>query len=135
MMCEFDSETGFTRYYEYGRYGDLEGECNCGAVRNYAVPNLTIGVNGLPASASLHNVFDIISRRSGGGTRISAVHIPEADFAAMNSYAMQRLAQNGDPDRDPYSFLGGNNCSNFVKTRWSSGVSGLGRWGRRWQLA
>jgi hypothetical protein len=32
----------------------------------------------------------------------------------MNSYAAQRLAQNRDRNREPYSFIGGNNCANFV---------------------
>lgn len=110
----FDPKSGFTRYYEYGRYDDLEGECGCGAVRNYPVPNLILGDNGQATQASLDKIFSEIARRSGGGSRISAVHIPDADFATMNAYAMNRLAQNSDPEREPYSFVGGNNCSNFV---------------------
>lgn len=110
----FDPKSDFTRYYEYGRYNDLEGQCGCGAVQNYGVPNLTIGDDGQPTRASFDKVFRAISNRSGGGTRISAVHIPDADFAAMNAYGLQRLAQNSDPNREPYSFVGGNSCSNFV---------------------
>jgi RHS repeat-associated protein len=109
----FNPQSGFTRYYEYGRYENLEGECGCGAVRSYSVPNLAIGKNGQPTKASLNRVLSRISATSGGGTRISAVHIPNPNFEAMNAYGQRRRNQNSNPNRAPYEFTG-NNCSQFV---------------------
>jgi hypothetical protein len=59
----FDPSSGFTKYYEFGRYEDLEGECGgCGAVRSYGVPKLVIGSDDKPTKPSLDRVFQRISQ-------------------------------------------------------------------------
>ncbi len=61
--------TGFTKYYEYGRYHrDSEGN-PIGVVNNYSIPNVTLNSDGWPTVESLHNVIRVITSRSGKNTR------------------------------------------------------------------
>jgi len=121
----FDEVTGLTRYYEFGRYTNLEGGDVAGAVRNYPVPDLIIGADGAPTQASLDSVFAEIAAASGDGTRIEGVHVDGADFESMNQYGMTRIEGNNDPERDPYGFIG-NNCGHFTfDVLEAGGITGL----------
>jgi RHS repeat-associated protein len=103
-------QTGYTRYYEYGRY-DAEGR---GIVRNKAVPNATIDPDtGTPTAASLSRIMSVISQQSGQGTRIEAAQIEEADFSDMYKYAENRMKQNSDPNRQAYDTFNCN-CGTFM---------------------
>ena len=104
-----NNKTGYTRYYEYGRY-DSE---NKGIVRNIRVNNVTINENGEPTKESLEKVFKEISDNSGQGGRIEGAYIKSDEFELMRDYAEQRLKSNKDPQRKGYSLVT-NNCATFA---------------------
>ncbi|OED51035.1 hypothetical protein ACH42_00055 [Endozoicomonas sp. (ex Bugula neritina AB1)] len=106
-------DSGFTKYYEFGRYNALEGECGCGAVQSYSVSNAVMRSNGRPTQASLDKIFRKISKLSGGGGRIAGAYVPNNNFNKMNQYSAGRLAQNSNPKRAPYDFSD-NNCGHFM---------------------
>jgi RHS repeat-associated protein len=103
-----DNKTGATKYYEYGRYNKGEG-----AVRTVAVPNVKIGNDGTPTSASLNKTLDAISAKSGQGGPIQAAYVAGADPVKMEAYAQQQLKAANDGTTS-YSLLG-NNCATFMK--------------------
>lgn len=105
-----DHKTGYTKYYEYGRY-DREGR---GMVRTRSVPNVKMGKDGQPTPESLNRVLLKISQQSGQGTRIEGAYFKNDQFKAMNDYATSRMAENGDPNRSTYDICS-NNCSTFAK--------------------
>lgn len=100
-----DNESGFTKYYEYGRY-DVD---NYGEVRNYAVPNVILGEYGLPTEESLQNVLEFITERSGQGLELTGAYFESDMFTEMNAYAQELMM---DENRAPYSTLS-NNCGTF----------------------
>ena len=104
-----DNVTGLTKYYEYDRY-DKAGH---GIVRNKSIPNVKIGSDGKPTPASLQKVLAAISKKSGHGGRIEAAYIESDEFDAMNSYAQERMSQNSNSKRTPYSITS-NNCGTFM---------------------
>lgn len=106
-----NNETGETKYYEYGRYD----EENLGWVRNRGIPNVVIGENGLPTEDSLISVLESISRQAGQeGAVVGRYHRGADDFEAMINYAEGRMADNRNPDREPYHTLY-NNCLSFAQ--------------------
>ena len=104
-----NNKTGYTRYYEYGRY-DSE---NKGIVRNYRVSDVKINENGEPTKESLEKVLKEISDTSGQGGRIEGAYIKSDEFDLMKEYAEQRLKSNNDPHRKGYSLFN-NNCAPFA---------------------
>lgn len=110
-----DSQNGFTRYYEYGRYnfGD-DDSCGCGGVRNRPVPNVSMGKDGKPTQDSLARTLAVISRRAGQNGRILGAYVPNKNFSAMDQYARGLMSRNQDPNRSPYSLFW-NNCNTFVQ--------------------
>jgi uncharacterized protein RhaS with RHS repeats len=60
-LLNINPDTGLTRYYEFGRYG------NDGMVRNIRLDNDVVMSGGAPTSASLAKVFAEISSKSGQG--------------------------------------------------------------------
>ena len=105
-----DNKSGFTKYYEYGRY-DAEGK---GLVRTQTVPNVIIGNDGKPTQESLNKTLSTISDKAGQGGRIEGAYIKSDDFDIMNNYAIQRMEDNNNENRRPYS-LTSNNCGTFAK--------------------
>lgn len=103
-----DPKTGYTKYYEYGRY-DSEGN---GVVRTRTVPNVLIGENGRPTSESLEKLLKKISEVAGHGGRIEGAYVESDKVKEMMDYAKQRMQQNNDPNRTPYN-LRSNNCGTF----------------------
>ncbi len=105
-----DNKTGYTRYYEYGRY-DSEGK---GIVRNYAIPNVVMdSETGRPTQSSLDKVLSKISSVSGKDGAISGAYIENDNFKEMNDYALGKFNENNNPKRNPYKILT-NNCATFV---------------------
>ena len=104
-----DPDSGFTRYFEYGRY-DSE---NKGEVRTYPIPNVVIDENGLPTPESLNRVLRMVSEISGQNGRIEGAYIKSRRFKAMLEYAENREKENSDPKRFPYSIVF-NNCVSFA---------------------
>lgn len=103
-----DNKSGYTKYYEYGRY---RGDPN-GFVNNYPVPNVVME-NGYPTAESLNNVLSVISNESGKSQRLEGAYVRSDDFDAMNEYAKQKLAERTDPDREKYDIFT-NNCGTFA---------------------
>jgi hypothetical protein len=112
-----NDNTGFTRYFEFGRYG---GNSN-GVIRSYSVSNVEIDSNGLPTPDSLTNVLREIHNRSGGGGVIEAGYFGDADFDAMLDFATNAAA---DKDREPYSIFD-NNCATFTRQTLEAGGANL----------
>ena len=104
-----DNVTGFTKYYEYGRY-DEESR---GVVRTISVPNVEIGTNGKPTETSLNKVLKILSEKAGQNGRIEGAYIESDKFDEMKNYAETKMAENSNPDRREYS-LTRNNCGTFA---------------------
>ena len=104
-----DNKTGYTRYYEYGRY-DSE---NRGVVRNRTVPNVTIK-DGKPTIESLNCVLSIISKKFGDNGDIEGAYIVSDKFEEMDTYAKEMMKNNNNEERKPYNILT-NNCATFVE--------------------
>lgn len=105
-----DNKTGFTKYYEYGRY-DPE---NKGIVRTVAISNVVIDKNGKPTQESLQKVMKQLSDKSGHGGDIEGAYIISDKFNEMNEYAKNKLSENSNPNRKKYSILS-NNCATFAE--------------------
>ena len=105
-----NNKTGYTKYYEYGRY-DPEGK---GIVRSVSVSNVVIGENGMPTTESLNKVMKQLSNKSGHGGDIEGAYIISDEFDKMNDYAKSKLDKNKDPERKTYSILS-NNCATFAE--------------------
>lgn len=104
-----DNKTGYTKYYEYGRY-DAEEK---GLVRTFAVSNVVIGADGKPTTESLNKVLGQISAKAGQNGKIDGAYIISDEFNAMKNYAEKKMDENTDPNRTPYS-LTDNNCGTFA---------------------
>ncbi|MBE6235651.1 MAG: hypothetical protein E7112_05395 [Bacteroidales bacterium] len=105
-----NNQTGLTKYYEYGRYDKQ----NIGIVRNIKVPNVVIGEDGRPEKESLDKVFGAISQIAGDGGKIEGAYVESNEFEAMNDYAQSLMAENENPEREPYNIMN-NNCSTFAE--------------------
>ncbi len=103
-----DNKTGYTKYYEFGRY-----ESNQGEVRNYAIPNVVMGKDGKPTVESMNKVMERISEISGQGGPIEGAYIKSDEFDKMNEYAKSKMAENDSPDRESYDLFD-NNCGTFA---------------------
>ncbi|MBP7105557.1 MAG: RHS repeat-associated core domain-containing protein, partial [Fermentimonas sp.] len=104
-----DNKTGYTKYYEYGRY-DSE---NKGEVRTKSVSNVLIGKDGKPTEESLNKVLGQISDKAGQKGKIEGAYVKSDKFDKMKDYADSKMTENKDPDRKEYT-LTGNNCGTFA---------------------
>jgi hypothetical protein len=104
-----DNKTGYTKYYEYGRY-DKAGK---GIVRSFAVSNVKIGKDGKPTVESLNKVMKQISDKAGHGGKIEGAYIKSDKFKEMNDYAQDRIKENSNPEREEYNLMN-NNCGTFT---------------------
>lgn len=102
--------SGLTKYYEYGRY-DPPG---IGIVRNKAVPNITMDVDGEPNLLELKATFRAITEQSGKKTSINSVsYLTPGKFNNGLTFCQGRLDQNSDPQRQAYDVVL-NNCVSFA---------------------
>lgn len=108
-----DNKTGYTKYYEYGRYDDE----NYGIVRSYGIPDVKLGKDGKPTAESMNEVFKTITEKSGtthGKTYdMTGAYFESGKFKEMNDYAKDRLKENSNPNREEYSSMS-NNCGDFA---------------------
>jgi RHS repeat-associated protein len=105
-----DNKTGYTKYYEYGRYDQK----NKGLVRTVPISNVVIGEDGRPTTESLNKVMKQLSDKSGHGGEIDGAYIISDKFEEMNDYAESKMSENSDPNRKEYSIMG-NNCATFAE--------------------
>jgi hypothetical protein len=111
-----DNKTGYTRYFEYGRY-DKE---KLGIVRTMRVPNVKIGKDGLPTKDSLTKLMATISRQSGQGGKVEGAYVQNGNYSSMLDYSQGRIKSNTDPERESYG-LWSNQCMTFSKDMLESG--------------
>ena len=104
-----DNKTGYTKYYEYGRY-DSE---NKGEVRTKSVSNVLIGKDGKLTEESLNKVLGQISDKAGQKGKIEGAYVKSDKFDKIKDYADSKMTKNKDPDRKEYT-LTGNNCGTFA---------------------
>ena len=122
-------DTGFTRYYEYGRYAPngagIIGEAldgSQGNVRRVTVPNLAMNPDGSPTAESLDLLKKSLSERAGRGTRVELTCDSNADEGAIHEF-ISGFA--GDPNRAPYSWRpwARNHCRTFASNALDAGAN------------
>ncbi|GAB6121780.1 RHS repeat domain-containing protein [Dysgonomonas termitidis] len=104
-----DNKTGYTKYYEYGRYDKEEK----GLVQTHSVSNVKIGKDGKPTEESLNKVLGQISDKAGQKGKIEGAYVESDKFDEMKDYAESKKAENSNSDRKEYT-LTGNNCGTFA---------------------
>jgi hypothetical protein len=111
----YDSATGATRYYEYGRY-----DSDFGNVRRRRMPNLEIGKDGQPTPESMKVLQEALSRRAGEGTRAELTCERNIDEKKMYDYAEKLIR---DANRPPYSWKpwASNTCRDFARRALDAG--------------
>lgn len=97
------NSTGYTRYYEFGRY-DPEQK---GIVRNQRISDAQIGTDGRATIASFQKILGELSAMSGKSGRIRASYFINMDFDNMNAQA-----NTTQPTYDIVSF----NCGHFAES-------------------
>jgi hypothetical protein len=107
-----NGETGFTRYWEYGRY-DAAARGIC---RNVSVPDLKITPDFEPDPDSLNRLFARVSETSGGGTRVAAClcRVPRGASDKLEAYCRRVDQATKDQSFNAYSAFR-NSCLHFVK--------------------
>ncbi len=108
-----DPKTGFTKYFEFGRYGDTKG-----IVRSSGIPNVTIGKDGLPTQKSLSELYDFLSKNYGKSSNVSAEYFPNNDYQGTVDFA------NRFGKKHPDYNLWNNNCKTFGRTAATACVEG-----------
>lgn len=108
------NSSGYTRYYEYGRYGS-----SFGSVRTQPMPNLVMGPDGKPTADSWSKLQEALNGL-GKGVKAMATCDDKADAEKINQFAEQRM---GDPNRAPYSWnpLSFNTCTTFANDALGAG--------------
>jgi uncharacterized protein RhaS with RHS repeats len=111
----YDSATGATRYYEYGRY-----DSDFGNVRRRRMPNLEIGRDGQPTPESMKALQEALSRRAGEGTRAELTCEKDIDEKKVYDYAEKLMR---DANRPPYSWKpwASNTCRDFARRALDAG--------------
>jgi hypothetical protein len=102
--------SGFTKYYEYGRYD----KAGLGRVQKRSIPDALVKDSAIVLD-SLRTPLHEIAVKAGQSGRIHGVYIAiEHGFASMLAYAQLRESQNINPMRRPYDILN-YSCIHFVK--------------------
>ena len=73
-----------------------------------------MGENGRPTQQSLDKLMKAVSKNSGQGGKVDGAYFDYSDkqTADMNKSMESKMAQNSNPDREPYD-LTSNNCATF----------------------
>ena len=109
-----DPSSGEAYYVEYGRY-DSEGKGVARTINDvHKVGTVKFGEDGLPTEESLSQVFSVLSKEAGHDGRIEAAEVPlnQDEFTKAKDIHQKKLAENDNPDREPYK-LQENNCGTF----------------------
>ncbi len=112
-VIAIDEKTGYTKYYEYGRY-DKE---NRGIVLRRGVPNVTIK-DGVPTEESLQNLYSNASKNWAKGSPTFTIYYDSADYNDVVAYAERVKA---DPNRSDY-MLYFNDCMSFANDAIDAGL-------------
>jgi uncharacterized protein RhaS with RHS repeats len=99
-----DPATGYTQYYEFGRYTDKD----CGNVRRQPVPNVVIGPDGRPTQKSLDALYAFVGKNYGENSPVSATYYDTTNYKDAVKYA-----QNFAKHHACYKLLS-NNCKTFA---------------------
>jgi uncharacterized protein RhaS with RHS repeats len=105
-------KTGRTTYFEYGRY-----DSDFGNVRQMPVPNVVIGHDGKPTSASLDNLYGYVSQHYGHSTHVDATYYSDSDYKKIIRFGKQRM---NDKNRKPYNMIT-NSCKTFARDAVNAG--------------
>jgi hypothetical protein len=107
----FLNARGLTKYFEYGRYDRAAR----GLTRRVPMPDVEIGQGGRPIHSSLRRSLALASARGGQHGRIMGAYVElgPGGFDRVLRYCLQRVAENGDSTREPYS-LTSRSCIHFV---------------------
>ena len=114
-----DPNTGFTRYFEMGRYDPEER----GLVRSRPIPNVEMGDDGLPTQDSMQNLMQALSTKFGQDGVVDGAYFVGADFLSMLNYAenlQSEMAKGDQGESEPYKLLT-NNCATFCEDVLESG--------------
>ena len=120
-----DGNTGFTRYFEYGRYDrDINGNL-IGKVQTEPIPNLSIDSAGTIDRSSFESMIAHLSNVAGQGTVAQGTIIALSDGGYENALAFAEAAL-----ADPQAVLGeysihDNHCYTFAKSVATAGGSHL----------
>lgn len=110
-------ETGFTHYFEYGRYNQREiGDF--GTVKRRTIPNLKFS-NGNPTEESLNNLYNSISEKWGKGYPVMANYYPNANYETVIKYAEKFKNDANRPAYNPFF----NSCYTFSRNAVLSGIN------------
>ncbi|MDY0212233.1 MAG: RHS repeat-associated core domain-containing protein [Desulfuromonadaceae bacterium] len=121
------SESGSTRYYEFGRYAPnspgiigVQLPADQGNVRRITIPDVVIGADGKPTSESLQRLQDVLSQRAGHDTKAEMTCDMNADEDRVYGHVID-IAIN--PDRPPYSWYpwAPNHCRSFAREALKAG--------------
>ena len=112
-VIAIDEKTGYTKYYEYGRY-DKE---NRGIVLRRGVPNVTIR-DGKPTEESLQKLYSNASKNWGKGSPTFTLYYDSANYNDVVAYAEKVKA---DPNRSDY-MLYFNDCMSFANDAIDAGL-------------
>ena len=108
---------GKTSYYEFGRYDPSNAAvvgaklpAQDGNFRNFSMPTLRFGKDGLPTANSMNTLKKSLSDKAGKGDDPTLNCDSEADDKKVKAFI---LASINNPQRPNYS-LGSNNCKTFA---------------------
>ena len=105
-MIAVDELTGTTKYFEFGRY-----ESDDGQVEQRVVPDVVIGPDGTPTSASVQNLMAYISSHYGKGGRADLQYNPQVKYQAIVDFAHQRMRHHAPYSWNPFHM---NTCKTFA---------------------
>ncbi|WP_329959148.1 RHS repeat-associated core domain-containing protein [Methylomonas rapida] len=103
-VVSVDPNSGDTKYYEFGRYGDDNG-----IVRGGKIPNISFGADGSPTEDSLNHLYDFLSHNFGHDVHVTGTYYPNSDYKGTINFAEQFKRQHPKYD------LLNNNCKTFGK--------------------
>lgn len=116
---------GRTQYHEYGRYPSDQAigiglPSDEGNIRRVSVPNLKMGSDGQPTSASMDALRRSLEKSAGKGTTANLVCDAGADENSIRGY-ISGVA--GNPDRPKYSWKpwSSNQCRDFANRAFNAG--------------
>lgn len=112
-----EGSSGFTKYYEYGRYDAAKR----GAVKKRTIRDVKMQRDGQPTHDSLAYTLSQISAIAGQNGRIRAAYIAApGSYGLMLDYCQRREAESKNPKRRPYNLFS-NSCVHFMSETLAAG--------------
>ena len=94
------------KYFEFGRY-----ESDDGQVEQRVVPDVVIGPDGVPTSASVQNLMAYISSHYGKDGRANLQYHPQVKYKAIVDFARPRMKHHAPYSWNPFHM---NTCKTFA---------------------